>query len=173
MMAVTVPSSRAFIIMMVVAIITRSYPTHGFVVGGKRLDLLHSLKQQAVSPSTTPQELTTVILDSLITLEKEGSYLTRTELECVLQHCPHPRPTLSPLIDKASSSLSKDITSSYSYQVVKEAMKVVPSQQALNLWRRNVALRQNRVLMPARAAELYCLMINTCLAEGEWELPQQ
>ena len=158
---------------LIVITITPHHNAFGFTMAGARYDLLYSLGQKASSPSTTPKDLGTGIIDSITTLEKDGKYITRTELECILRGCPHPRSSLRPIIDQAKANLDKDVTSSYSYQVLHEALMEVPSKQALNLWRRNVALRQNRVLMPARAADLYALMINTCLAEGEWELPQQ
>lgn len=141
---------------------------------GHRLDILKALGQQAALTTTTPQDLGAKLLHTLGELESGGSFITRTELECLL-HQVQDRQALLSEVDGARANGGKHdgLDTTYSYQVLTEALKDVKSQQALHLWRRNVALRQNRVLMPARAAELYALMINTCLAEGEWELPRQ
>lgn len=39
----------------------------------------------------------------------------------------------------------------------------------LNIFRRNIALRANRVLHPARNAQIFSTLINTMIGEGMWE----
>ncbi|KAG5190359.1 hypothetical protein JKP88DRAFT_261978 [Tribonema minus] len=126
-----------------------------------------------MSPDAVPKDLADELIASISHLEAIGSYLTRTELECVLSGTAHRQALASVMNSRGGTKGSKDIEGTYSFQVLQEALRDVTGQQALHLWRRNVALRQNRILQPARVAELYTLMINLCVGDGEWELVKQ
>jgi hypothetical protein len=105
------------------------------------------------------------LVEAVQAVEASGSYITRTELECLLgERCDRER------LRHELSSLAPP-AKSFSLMALEESLAEGYNDQErnLHLFRRNVALRQNRVLMPARAAQLYAAAINACIIVHDWE----
>lgn len=138
-----------------------------------RLALLRDLQQTAAASPKTP--LSTSIRTAV--LEGGHSPLTRCELEALL-------PTDRMALQDAEQSASLPSTDKEARACLPLALSLRAYEQAvadnhgdvgatLERWRRVVALRQNRVLVPGRAAELYSQLISTLLWADEFELARQ
>lgn len=129
-----------------------------------RLALLRDLQAAAASTATSAAQPFSHTIRTAI-LEGNHQPLTRTELELAL---PRDRAPLRALEAEAQQGQAKQqppkslalALSLRAYEsAVAENHKDVGA--TLERWRRVVALRQNRVLVPGRAAELYSQLIST------------
>lgn len=137
-----------------------------------RLALLRDLKT-AAADATSSTPLSARIRTAILEGGGQQRPLTRCELELLL---PRDRARLRSLEEHTGKETGKQPLSlglslrAYESAIVENHQDVGTT---LERWRRVVALRQNRVLVPGRAAELYSQLISTLLWADEFELARQ
>lgn len=153
----SIPLSNAF-----------SVPVAPSVSASTRLDLLRA----AVEARSDLPQLTRRVIDAVDCTRTgaEQQPIFRTELEVVLQGLGVPeRQSI------LEGMKGWEAPEAYKGAAVSEALAndFAEVQKWLHTFRKVVALRQNRVLMPARAAQLYTALMSSCIAEDEDELAIQ
>ena len=132
-----------------------------------RLALLRDLQSAAASTTSTPfsHTIKTAILDG------NHKPLTRTELELLLPRDRAPLRALEEAEGKQEQHKQKNLALGLSLRAYESAVAENHKDVGATLerWRRVVALRQNRVLVPGRAAELYSQLISTVRRGGVWD----
>jgi hypothetical protein len=152
-----------------------------------RLALLRDLKTAAATTGKGATPFSAQIRTAL--QEGAGGHrpLTRCELELLLPRDRAPLRALEeeekegeqggspPPCRSTDKAAKKDLGLALSLRAYEHAVAANHNDVGATLerWRRVVALRQNRVLVPGRAAELYSQLISTLLWAGEADLARQ
>lgn len=141
------------------------------LTGDARYKALHDGKKGLITPDDIQQ----------IVVAYDNQPVTRCELELLLP--PSNRGALlkdhgdniDAFIKKTTGNDERNLALRLSLEAYKYAISPNHDDVSATLerWRRVVAMRQNRVLVPGRAAQIYSQLISTFLGAGEFEFLRQ